>query len=94
MKRSLHEKLTETQQFLMKNLTENKVVIIRIFDVNVKSLIFFMNRESYKELEEHNKILIKHEEKIMHRLIESMLNHDMSLIINLVFSDIVTLKCA
>jgi hypothetical protein len=78
----------------MKNLTKSKVVIVRIFDVDVKSLIFFMNRESYKEREEHNKILIKHEKKVVHRLIKSMLNHDMSLIINLIFSDIVTLECA
>ncbi len=97
-------KLIEVSQFLMKNLIESKVVAIRIFEVNVKSLISFMSRETKKQREneryekkqheEHNKILTEHEKNAVHRLIESMLIHDMSFIIDVVFSDIVTLKLA
>ncbi len=86
--------MTETQQFLMKNPTESKIVTARIFDFNVKSLIFFMNRNSDKKHEEHNKILIKHEENFVHCLIESLLTHDMLLIIIVVFNDIMTFKFA
>jgi hypothetical protein len=97
-------KLIEVSQFLMKNLIESKVVAIRIFEVNVKSLISFMSRETKKQRENeryekkqherHNKILTEHEKNAVHRLIESMLIHDMSFIIDVVFSDIVTLKLA
>jgi hypothetical protein len=87
-------KLTEVKQFLMKNLIESKIVATRIFDINNRTLIIFMRRESNKQHEEHNKILNEHEEKFVHCLIESLLTHDMSLIINVVFDDIVIFKFA
>jgi hypothetical protein len=87
-------KLTEVKQFLMKNLTESKIVATRIFDINNRTLIISMRRESNKQHEEHNKILNEHEEKFVHRFIKSLLIHDMSLIINVVFDDIVIFKFA
>jgi predicted histidine transporter YuiF (NhaC family) len=89
--------LTEVRQFLIENLIESKAMIVRLFDVNVNTLITYMRRhQSNKQHqhEKHNKILKKHEENVVHRLIESLLAHDVSLIINVVFSDIVTLKVA
>ncbi len=92
-------KLTEIRQFLMKNSIEIKAVTIRIFEINVNTLITFMHRqfkrhEEKSQHEEHNKILKEHEEKSMHRLIESLLTHEMLLTFNVVFSDIVALKLA
>ncbi len=81
----------------MKNLIESKAMIVRLFDVNVNTLIIYMRRHQSNQQhqhEKHNKILKKHEENAVHRLIELLLAHDVSLIINVVFSDIVTLKVA
>jgi hypothetical protein len=92
-------KLTEVRQFLIENLIESKAMIVKLFDVNFNILHIYMRRQSNKQHEnkqheKHNKILKKHEENAVHRLIESLLAHDVSLIINVVFSDIVTLKVA
>jgi hypothetical protein len=85
-------RLAEAKQFLMENPTESKTVAARIFDINNRTLIISMRRESNRQHEGHNKILNEHEEKSVHRLIESLLTHDMSFIINVVFGDIVTFK--
>jgi hypothetical protein len=92
-------KLTEVRQFLMKNSIEIKAVAIRIFEINVNTLIIFMHRQFKKheeklQHEKHNKILKEHEEKSVHRLIESLLTHEMLFTFNVVFSDIVALKLA
>jgi flagellar biosynthesis protein FliP len=93
-------KLTEVRQFLMENPTESKAVAVRIFEINVNTLITFMHRQFKKHENEQiqhegqNKILKEHEEKSMHRLIESLLTHEMLPTFNVVFSDIVALKLA
>ncbi len=56
-------KLTEIRQFLMKNSIEIKVVTIKIFEININTLIIFMHRQVKKheeksQHEKHNKILI------------------------------------
>ncbi len=91
--------LTEIRQFLMKNSIKIKTVMIRIFEININTLIIFMHRQFKKheeksQHEKHNKILKKYEEKSMHCLIESLLIYEMLLTFNIVFSDIVTLKLA
>jgi hypothetical protein len=89
--------LAEARQFLIENPTESKAMTARLFDVNVNTLATYMRRhQSNKQHqhEGHNKILKKHEENAVHRLIESLLAHDVSPTINVVFSDIVALKVA
>jgi hypothetical protein len=90
-------KLTEIRQFLMKNLIESKTMIVKLFNVNVNTLIIYMRRHQSNQQhqhEKHNKILKKHEKNAVHRFIKLLLVYHVLLIINVVFSDIVILKIA
>ncbi len=86
-------KLIDVKKFLMKNLTESKAVMTRIFDINVKTLIAFICRDEKKrkKRDEQNKILKSRHEDAIHDYIRSLLNHDLQLIHDLIYSFIVSL---
>ncbi len=86
--------MENAKKFLRENLTESRAVAARIFHVNVKSLINFINRESDQKNERHNKILQDHEKNALDDFIRSLLRHEISSTSELVFSAIVDLKRA
>ncbi len=70
----------------MKNLTESRAVMTRIFDINVKTLASFLRRDEKRDDEKrndekkhkkHNKILKSHHENAIHDYIWSLLNHNL-----------------
>ncbi len=87
-------KLIEAKKFLLENPTENKAVMTRIFDINVKTLTAFIRRDEKKrkERDEHNKILKSHHEDAILVYIRSLLNHDLQSTHDLIYSFIVSLK--
>ena len=77
----------------MKNPTENKMIINRIYDLNSITLIQFIKRNSKDEKQnDHNQILKFHESKIIHQFIKSFLQHDILFIYKIVFDVILHLK--
>jgi hypothetical protein len=97
MNQSPATKLIKTKEFLLKNPTESRAVMTRIFDINVKTLASFLRRQDEKrddekKHEEHNKILKSHHEDAIHAYIRSLLNHDLQFINELIYSFIVSLK--
>jgi hypothetical protein len=87
-------KLIEIKEFILKNFTENNAVMIRIFDINVKTLTAFIRRDEKKrkDRDEHNKILKSHHENAIHDYIRFLLNHNLQLIHDLIYCFIVNLK--
>jgi hypothetical protein len=53
--------MKNAKKFLKKNLTESKAIAAKIFNVNSRLLINFINRDSDQKNEDHNKILQNHE---------------------------------
>jgi valyl-tRNA synthetase len=89
-------KLIEIKEFLRENLIESKTVMIRIFNINVKTLTAFIDREKKerdeKKHEKHKKILKSHHENAIHDYIQSLLNYDFQFIDDLIYSFIASLK--
>ena len=90
---SLHVKLTEAKAYLMENPLKKHAVVTRIFDVNAKTLISFIRRET-KQNDEHNKILTKHEEEAIDDFIRSLLTYSISSTEEMIYNSIVSLKRA
>jgi uncharacterized protein YcbK (DUF882 family) len=86
--------IKNAKKFLKDNLTESKTVAARIFNVNEKTLIEFIRRDSEIKKEEHNKILQNHEINALDDFIRSLLKHEILSISQIVFSAIVDLKRA
>ncbi len=86
--------MKNAKKFLKKNLTESKAIAARIFNVNSRSLISFINRDSDQKNENHNKILQNHEINAFDDFIRSLLKHEILLTSIIVFSTIVNLKRA
>jgi hypothetical protein len=76
------------------NPTEKRVIAARIHDVNVKTLTAFINRNSNKKHEEHNKILEKHEEEVIEKFIRSLLICNILLTTEMMYGAVVSLKRA
>ena len=87
--------IASVKQFLANNSTENKAVASRIYDLNLKTLIGSIRRNSTSEKQEnHNKILKFHEIKTVHQFIKLLLLQDISLFHEIVFDVILNLKRA
>ena len=92
---SLHVKLTQVKEFLMKNPLQKHAAVARIFDVNVRTLTSFIRRETNKKKhEENNQILTKHEEEAIDDFIRSLLTYSISSTREMIFNAIVALKRA
>jgi hypothetical protein len=78
--------MKNAKKFLKKNLTESKAIAAKIFNVNSKSLIDFINRDLNSKNKNHNKILQNHE--IL------LLKHEILFTSIIVFNAIVSLKRA
>ncbi len=95
MNQSLVIKLIEIKQFLTDNSTKNKVMTIRIYEINFKTLISYIRRDfkqTIKINENHNKILSKQKENAIHDYIKSLLNHELSFTFHVIFKAIESLK--
>jgi uncharacterized protein YcbK (DUF882 family) len=86
--------MKNAKKFLKDNLTESKAVAAKIFNVNEKTLIEFIRRDSEIKKEKHNKILQNHEINALDDFIRSLLKHEILSISQIVFSAIVNLKRA
>jgi archaellin len=86
--------MNQAKKFLRENFTESQVVAAKIFNVNSKSLSAFIKRDSDEKIEEHNKMLQKHEINVFDDYIRSLLKHEILSISEIVFSAIVELKRA
>jgi hypothetical protein len=86
--------MKNAKKFLKKNFTESRAVAVRIFHVNVKSLINFIKRDSDQKNENHNKILQNHEINAFDDFIRSLLKHSILFTCVIVFNAIVSLKRA
>jgi hypothetical protein len=86
--------MKNAKKFLKKNFTESKAIAARIFNVNSRSLISFINRDSDQKNENHNKILQNHEINALDDFIRSLLKHEILFTSIIVFSAIVSLKRA
>jgi uncharacterized protein YcbK (DUF882 family) len=84
--------MKNAKKFLKENLTESKAVATKIFNVNVRSLSVFIQRDSDAKNEEHNKMLQNHEINALDDFIRSLLKHEILSISQIVFSAIVNLK--
>jgi hypothetical protein len=91
--------LEQTKSFLIENPTETKTIAARVFNVNVKTLVAFINRVVYKKKievqkknEEQNKMLNDQEEKAIDNFVRSLLIHEISPTSHVVFNAIVCLK--
>jgi uncharacterized protein YcbK (DUF882 family) len=84
--------MNKAKKFLKENLTESKAVAAKIFNVNEKTLTEFIQRDSNKKKEKHNKILQNHEINALDDFIRSLLRHEILSISQIVFSAIVNLK--
>ncbi len=63
---------------MRKNLTENKVIAIKIFNVNVKTLIAFIKRDLDAKNEDKKKMLQDHEKNAFNNFISSKLESNKS----------------
>ena len=71
----------------MKNSIENKVAINKIYDLNMKTLIAFIRRNTINpKTKNQNKILKNHEIEIIHQFIRFLLLHNIRFIHEIVFS--------
>ncbi len=86
--------MKNAKKFLKENLTESKAIAVRIFNVNVNSLITFIKRDSDQKNEDQNKILQNHEINVFDDFIRSLLKHEILSTSEIVFSAIVRLKRA
>ncbi len=86
--------MKNAKKFLKENFTESKAVAARIFNVNEKTLIESIRRDSDVKKEKHNKILQNHEINAFDDFIRSLLKHDILSINQIVFNAIVNLKRA
>ena len=77
----------------MKNPTESKAIVSRIYDLNPITLIQSIRRNSKGgKQDDHNQILKFHESKIIHQFIKSFLQHNILSIHEIVFDAILYLK--
>ena len=88
----INMRLTETKKFLKENPTENKIVIVRIFDVNVKTLILYIRRSSNEKSRGVKIMLNDQQMTIIHQFVRSMLIHEISFTQQIVFDVILNLK--
>jgi hypothetical protein len=86
--------MKHAKRFLKENLTKSKAIAARIFNVNARSLISFIRRDSNQKNESHNKILQNHEINVLDDYIRSLLKHEILSTCVIVFSAIVSLKRA
>ncbi len=86
--------MKNAKKFLRKNFTESRTVAAKIFNVNVKTLTDFIQRESDAKNENQNKVLQDHEKNVLDDFIRSLLQHEISSTSEVVFSAIVRLKRA
>jgi hypothetical protein len=84
--------MKNVNKFLRENLTEDRAVAAKIFNVNVKTLTAFIQRSSGRKNEEHNKVLQNHEKNVSDDFIRSLLKHEISSTSEIIFSVIVCLK--
>jgi hypothetical protein len=71
-----HHRNEKREENFEKNLTESKAVAARIFNVNARSLIAFIQRNSGAKNERHNKMLQDHEINAFDDFIQSLLKHE------------------
>ena len=83
--------LIKISKFLMKNSCESHAMMIRLFDINVKTLTSFI-RDQNKKHEEHNIILKKHEEEVIDDFIRSLLTYSIPPTGEMIYNAIVSLK--
>jgi hypothetical protein len=84
--------MKNAKKFLKENLTESKAIAVKIFNVNVNSLITFIKRDSNQKNENQNKILQNHEINVLDDFIRSLLKHEILFTSEIIFSVIVRLK--
>ena len=88
-------RLEKVKKFLMKNFDESKFVTVKIYEVNVKTLISFMRRmKNMREREKAILILKYSQNKIIHQFIRSLLTHEIQSTHEVVYSVILSLKRA
>jgi hypothetical protein len=75
----------------MKNSQKTHAAMIRIFEVNVKTLTSFIRRET-KQNEGQNKTLTKHEEDAVDDFIRSLLTYNISSTREIIYNAIIDLK--
>jgi hypothetical protein len=86
--------MKNAKKFLKKNLTESKAIAVKIFNVNMNSLIIFIKCDSDQKNESQNKILQNHEINAFDDFIRSLLKHEILSTSEIVFNVIVRLKRA
>ncbi len=57
--------LKNAKKFLRKNFTKSRTVAAKIFKINVKTLIAFIQRDLSEQHEDQNKVLQDHEKNVL-----------------------------
>jgi hypothetical protein len=86
--------MKQAKRFLIEHSTKIRIIAARIFEINVKTLIAFINRDFNEIKEEQNKKLNRHEERAIENFIRSLLTHEISSTYQIVFNAIIDLKRA
>ena len=76
----------------MKNLNESKFVIVKIYEVNVKTLILFIRRVKSVRESEKFKIFKDSQINVVHQFIRSLLIHEIQFTHKVVYNVVLSLK--
>jgi hypothetical protein len=84
--------MKEAIRFLKEYSTETKITAARIFNVNVKTLTYLVDRDPNAKHEKHNKVMNDQKEKALKNFIRSLLLHEILSTHEVVFATIKSLK--